>query len=225
MRVKSGGIIEVDSVSKKYNETVRALDDVSFSVEDGEFLTIVGRSGSGKSTLLYIIGGLDHPTGGEVRISGIATDFRNHDDLVRLRRKKVGFVFQQFNLLPAMTAADNVAYPLLFHRRPRQERLARAHELLGLVGLSDRAGHYPAELSGGEQQRVAIARALVADPAIVLADEPTGNLDSRTGREIYQLLRDVNRERGTTFIVVTHERDLATFSDRSIELLDGRVVS
>lgn len=225
MAGNSGALIEVDSVSKKYNETVRALDNVSFSVEDGEFLTIVGRSGSGKSTLLYIIGGLDHPTGGEVRIAGNATNFGDRDALVRLRRKKVGFVFQQFNLLPAMTAVDNVAYPLLFHRRPRQERLARAEELLGLVGLTDRAGHFPAELSGGEQQRVAIARALVADPPIVLADEPTGNLDSRTGSEIYQLLRDVNRERGTTFLVVTHERDLATFSDRSIELLDGGVVS
>jgi putative ABC transport system ATP-binding protein len=224
MAGNSGVLIEVNSVSKKYNETVHALDNVSFSVEDGEFLTIIGRSGSGKSTLLYIIGGLDHPTGGEIRISGVATDFKNHDALVRLRREKVGFVFQQFNLLPAMTAIDNVAYPLLFHRRPRPERLARAEELLGLVGLADRAGHYPAELSGGEQQRVAIARALVADPPIVLADEPTGNLDSRTASEIYQLLRDVNRERGTTFLVVTHERDLASFSDRSIELLDGRVV-
>ncbi|HQC13541.1 MAG TPA: ABC transporter ATP-binding protein [Methanoregulaceae archaeon] len=225
MAANSGALIEIDSISKRYNETVRALDNVSFSVEGGEFLTIVGRSGSGKSTLLYIIGGLDHPTGGEIRISGNATNFADRDALVRLRRKKVGFVFQQFNLLPAMTAADNVAYPLLFHRRPLQERCARAEELLGLVGLADRADHYPAELSGGEQQRVAIARALVADPPIVLADEPTGNLDSRTSSEIYQLLRDVNREQGTTFLVVTHERDLATFSDRSIELLDGRVVS
>lgn len=225
MAGNSGALIEVDSVSKKYNETVRALEKVSFSVDYGEFLTIVGRSGSGKSTLLYIIGGLDHPTGGEIRISGNATNFGDRDALVRLRKKKVGFVFQQFNLLPAMTAADNVAYPLLFHRRSRQERLARAEELLALVGLEDRASHLPAELSGGEQQRVAIARALVADPPILLADEPTGNLDSRTGSEIYQLLRDVNRERGTTFLVVTHERDLASFSDRSIELLDGRVVS
>ncbi|HRX34576.1 MAG TPA: ABC transporter ATP-binding protein [Methanoregulaceae archaeon] len=225
MAGNSGTLIEVDSVSKKYNETVSALEKVSFSVDYGEFLTIVGRSGSGKSTLLYIIGGLDHPTGGEIRISGNVTNFTDRDALVSLRRKKVGFVFQQFNLLPAMTAVDNVAYPLLFHRRPRQERLARAEELLGLVGLADRAGHFPAELSGGEQQRVAIARALVADPPIVLADEPTGNLDSRTASEIYQLLRDVNRQRGTTFLVVTHERDLATFSDRSIELLDGRVVS
>jgi putative ABC transport system ATP-binding protein len=219
------GIIEVVAISKKYNDTVSALRDVSFSVVQGEFLTILGRSGSGKSTLLSIIGGLDHPTSGEVCVSGIPTDFRDHHALVRLRREKVGFVFQQFNLLPAMTAADNVAYPLLFHRRPRQERLARAQELLGLVGLGDRAGHYPSELSGGEQQRVAIARALVASPPIVLADEPTGNLDSKTSREIYHLLREVNRERGTTFLVVTHERDLAGFSDRSIELLDGRVVA
>ena len=133
MAGNSGTLIEVDSVSKKYNETVSALEKVSFSVEYGEFLTIVGRSGSGKSTLLYIIGGLDHPTGGEIRISGNVTNFTDRDALVSFRRKKVGFVFQQFNLLPAMTAVDNVAYPLLFHRRPRQERLARAEELLGLV--------------------------------------------------------------------------------------------
>ncbi len=219
------GIIEIVSVSKKYNETVNALRDVSFSVAQGEFLTVVGRSGSGKSTLLYIIGGLDQPTSGEVRVSGALTDYRNHDALVRLRREQVGFVFQQFNLLTAMTAAENVGYPLLFHHKPRMERQARALELLGLVGLADRASHYPSELSGGEQQRVAIARALVANPPIVLADEPTGNLDSKTSREIYHLLREVNRERGTTFIVVTHERDLAGFSDRSIELLDGRVVT
>ena len=225
MESEPAGIIEVVSVSKKYNETVSALRDVSFSVAQGEFLTIVGRSGSGKSTLLYIIGGLDHPTSGGVRVSGVLTNYRDHDALVRLRRERVGFVFQQFNLLPAMTAADNVAYPLLFHRRPRAERQARAQELLGLVGLSGRAGHYPSELSGGEQQRVAIARALVADPPIVLADEPTGNLDSKTSREIYRLLRELNRERGTTFLVVTHERDLTGFSDRSIELLDGRVVA
>lgn len=221
----AAGIIEVIAVSKAYNESVSALRDVTFSVDQGEFLTIVGRSGSGKSTLLSIIGGLDHPTSGEVRVSGLPTDYRDRRALVRLRRERVGFVFQQFNLLPAMTAADNVGYPLLFHRRPRRERLARAHELLGLVGLADRSGHYPSELSGGEQQRVAIARALVANPAIVLADEPTGNLDSRTSTEIYRLLRDVNRERGTTFLVVTHERDLTGFSDRSVELLDGRVMA
>jgi putative ABC transport system ATP-binding protein len=224
MESNSSGAIVVISVSKQFNAAVNALRDVSFSVGQGEFLTIIGRSGSGKSTLLYIIGGLDHPTSGEVRVSGVLTNFRDHNALVRLRRERVGFVFQQFNLLPAMTAVDNVAYPLLFHRRPRQERLTRAHELLGLVGLADRATHYPAELSGGEQQRVAIARALVADPPLILADEPTGNLDSKTSQEIFHLLREVNRERGTTFVVVTHERDLAGLSDRSIELLDGRVI-
>jgi putative ABC transport system ATP-binding protein len=225
MGSEEAGIIEVNSVSKNYSGTVNALREVTFSVGQGEFLTIIGRSGSGKSTLLYIIGGLDHPTSGEVRVLGIPTNYRDRQALVRLRRERVGFVFQQFNLLPAMTAADNVGYPLLFHRRLRNERQTRAQKLLGLVGLSDRATHYPAELSGGEQQRVAIARALVADPPIVLADEPTGNLDSGTSKEIYRLLRDVNHERGTTFLVVTHERDLAGFSDRSIELLDGRVVA
>jgi putative ABC transport system ATP-binding protein len=225
MTTDTGSIIEVESVSKRYTETVSALRDISFSVAQGEFLTIVGRSGSGKSTLLYIIGGLDHPTSGNVRISGAKTDYRNLHALVRLRREMVGFVFQQFNLLPAMTAADNVAYPLLFHGHPRQARQERAFELLSLVGLADRTGHYPAELSGGEQQRVAIARALAANPPIVLADEPTGNLDSKTSREIYHLLRKLNTEQGITFLVVTHERDLAGFSDRSIELLDGQVVA
>ena len=219
------GAVSLRGVSKQYSATVSALREVTFSVENGEFVTIVGRSGSGKSTLLYIIGGLDYPTAGEVWVSGSPTNYRDHAALVRLRREKVGFVFQQFNLLPAMTAADNVAYPLLFHRRPRVERQARAQELLDLVGLADRAGQYPAELSGGEQQRVAIARALVTSRPIVLADEPTGNLDSKTSRGIYSLLREVNQERNTTFLVVTHERDLAGFSDRSIELLDGKVVA
>ena len=217
------GIIAVDDVSKQYNQTVGALREVTFSVRQGEFLTIVGRSGSGKSTLLYIIGGLDYPTSGQVRVSGIPTNYHDRSALIRLRREQVGFVFQQFNLLPAMTAADNVAYPLLFHRRPRPERQARARELLGLVGLADRAGHYPSELSGGEQQRVAIARALANRPKLILADEPTASLDTIRGKKVMDLLKRIARENQTAVITVTHDARMIEGFDHVYHLKDGRL--
>ncbi len=217
-------IIETRDLSKVYNDRVTALADVNLAVWKGEFIALLGRSGSGKSTLLNILGGLDAPTSGEVRIGGKSVDFGDRKALIALRRESIGFIFQSFNLIPALTAQENVEYPLLFNYHEKAARRERAADLLATVGLADRAHHYPREMSGGEQQRVAIARALVGDPLIVLADEPTGNLDSRTRDEIFDLMRRVNRERETTFLIVTHERELGKRTDRTIELLDGRVV-
>ena len=218
-------IIEAKHLNKAYNDRVTALLDVNLAIWKGEFVALLGRSGSGKSTLLNILGGLDAPTSGEVRIDGRNVDFGDRKALIALRREAIGFIFQSFNLIPALTAQENVEYPLLFNYHDRAARRERAADLLATVGLADRAHHYPREMSGGEQQRVAIARALAGDPLIVLADEPTGNLDSKTRDEIFGLMRQVNRERETTFLIVTHERELGRRADRTIELLDGRVVS
>ena len=217
--------IRTVSLCKQFSNGVTALQDVSVTIEQGEFIALIGRSGSGKSTLMNILGGLDSPTSGSVLMNGDQIDYRNRKNLIDLRRTQIGFVFQQFNLLPALTAQENVAYPLLFNYLPKNERNERAIRLLGLVGLQDRADHLPHQLSGGEQQRVAIARALVGNPAVVLADEPTGNLDSKTSSEIYRLMREVNQLKQVTFLVVTHERELASYCDRTIELCDGKVVS
>ena len=218
-------IIEAKHLNKAYNDRVTALLDVNLAIWKGEFVALLGRSGSGKSTLLNILGGLDAPTSGEIRIDGKNIDFSDRKALIALRRGSIGFIFQSFNLIPALTAQENVEYPLLFNYHDRAARRERAADLLATVGLADRAHHYPREMSGGEQQRVAIARALAGDPLIVLADEPTGNLDSKTRDEIFGLMRQVNRERETTFLIVTHERELGRRTDRTIELLDGRVVS
>ena len=218
-------IIETRHLNKAYNDRVTALADVNLAIGKGEFVALLGRSGSGKSTLLNILGGLDAPTSGEVWIDGKNVDFSDRKSLIALRRETIGFIFQSFNLIPALTAQENVESPLLFNYHEKAARRERAADLLATVGLADRAHHYPREMSGGEQQRVAIARALVGDPLIVLADEPTGNLDSRTRDEIFDLMRRVNRERETTFLIVTHERELGKRTDRTIELLDGSVVS
>lgn len=217
--------VKAIALSKSYGNGVKALQDISFEVGEGEFVALIGRSGSGKSTLLNILGGLDQPTSGAVSINGKEVNYRDRRALISLRRNVVGFVFQQFNLISSLNALENVEYPLLFNYRSRDERKKRARALLEMVGLGDRTEHMPFQLSGGEQQRVAIARALVVNPALVLADEPTGNLDSKTSAEIYRLMRQVNEERGVTFLVVTHERELAAYCDRSIELRDGKVVS
>ncbi len=217
--------IQTESLTKQFANGVTALANVSLSIGQGEFVALVGRSGSGKSTLMNILGGLDHPTSGSVLFDGIRVDYHDRKRLIDLRRTQVGFIFQQFNLLPGLTALENVAYPLLFNYAPRDERNRTAMHLLTLVGLADRGDHLPHQLSGGEQQRVAIARALVGNSRVVLADEPTGNLDSKTSAEIYQVMREVNREKGVTFLIVTHERDLASYCDRTIELRDGKVVS
>lgn len=218
-------IVATERLTKRYGTTVTALDNVSIEIRRGEFAAIVGRSGSGKSTLMGILGCLDAPTSGSVAIGGRQVDYTDRNALVHLRRTAIGFVFQQFNLIPNLTAEENVEYPLLFNYREKGERTERARALLERVGLPERASHYPAELSGGEQQRVAIARALVHDPLIVLADEPTGNLDSKTSTDILELLRELNRDRQTTFVVVTHDRECESLFDRTIGMVDGRVVA
>src|SRR5437588_2560096 len=217
--------VAVEHVSKTYrlgNVGVTALDDVSFSVATGEFVAIAGPSGSGKSTLLNLIGCLDTPTSGEIRIDGEAVSALSAGARADLRARKLGFVFQTFNLIPVLTAWENVEYPLLIH--PREGEIGpRVRRALEQVGLAERARHRPPELSGGQQQRVAIARALVTEPALVLADEPTANLDSATGREIVDLMRRLNRERGTTFVFSTHDPRIMSAADRVLEISDGRL--
>jgi putative ABC transport system ATP-binding protein len=204
-------------------EIVHALDRVSLTVEEGEFLGVMGPSGSGKSTLLHLVGGLDRPTAGHLLVGGQDITALDENGLARYRRREVGFVFQSFNLISTMTTLQNVEFPMLFARVVPARRRERARYLLDAVGLADRLGHKPTELSGGEQQRVAIARALVNDPAIILADEPTGNLDSHTGAEVMAVLARLNQEQGRTILVVSHDPAVADFAGRCIHLLDGRI--
>jgi putative ABC transport system ATP-binding protein len=205
--------------------TVEALRSINLEVDRGQFVALVGPSGSGKSTLLNLVGGLDRPTSGELWVGGVELSASKEKALTEHRRKRVGFVFQSFNLLPRLTAVENVALPLIFVGTAERERLERARQLLGQVGLSDRLEHRPTQLSGGEQQRVAIARALVNRPAIILADEPTGNIDTRTGAEIMALLRRLNHEQGVTLLLVTHDPEAASFADRLIQLRDGQIAA
>jgi putative ABC transport system ATP-binding protein len=202
---------------------VDALRGVDLTISRGEFVALAGPSGSGKSTVLNLIGGLDRPTSGQVWINGIELSASDERTLTRHRRQHVGFVFQSFNLLPRLTAEENVALPLMFSGVPEKERRARARALLEQVGLGARLTHRPTQLSGGEQQRVAIARALVGQPALLLADEPTGNLDTAIGAEIMALLKELNQEEGLTLMVVTHDPEVATFADRIVRLRDGRI--
>jgi putative ABC transport system ATP-binding protein len=203
--------------------TVEALRSINLEVTAGQFVALVGPSGSGKSTLLNLVGGLDRPTDGQLWIDGVELSASKEKALTDHRRRCVGFVFQSFNLLPRLTAVENVALPLMFVGVSERERLERAGQLLAQVGLSDRMEHRPTQLSGGEQQRVAIARALVNHPAIILADEPTGNIDTTTGAEIMDLLRRLNREQGVTLLLVTHDPEAASFADRVIQLRDGQI--
>ena len=204
---------------------IRALDGVDLVVGRSEFISVVGRSGCGKTTLLNLIGGLDKPSEGSVLIDGVDITRLNSNRLPRLRREKLGFIFQEFNLIPTLTALENVELPLRYAHVSRPERRSRAHEMLALVGLIDRVHHRPAELSGGEQQRVAVARALVNRPAVVLADEPTGELDSHTASQLIDMMRDLNERLGATVIVVSHDPAVAERTDRIIRLHDGRIVS
>jgi putative ABC transport system ATP-binding protein len=220
-------ILEAQGLSKRYRmgtTTVIALTDVTLAVEPGEFLAVMGPSGSGKSTLLHLLGGLDRPSSGEVILDGQRLAGLSDRRATLLRRWRVGFVFQFFNLLPTLTAEENLALPLLIDHRILRQYQARIDELLTLVGLAERRVHKPDQLSGGEQQRVAIARAMVMEPAIVLADEPTGNLDTRTGDEVLRLLRRACDERGQTIVMVTHDPRAASHADRILFLKDGQVV-
>jgi putative ABC transport system ATP-binding protein len=205
------------------HETVHALDGVSLTVRAGEFLGVMGPSGSGKSTLLYLMGGLDRPTAGHIWVCDQDITGLDENGLAVYRRRQVGFVFQTFNLISTMGALENVEFPMLFARVPPAQRRERARHLLELMGLGDRMGHKPTELSGGQQQRVAMARALVNDPTIILADEPTGNLDSHTGAEVMAILAQLNREQGRTIVVVSHDPSIFDFTSRCVHLLDGRV--
>jgi putative ABC transport system ATP-binding protein len=202
---------------------VRALDGVDIDITPGEFVAIMGPSGSGKSTAMNVIGCLDRPTSGQYRFNGVEVGGLSNDQRALLRRHYLGFIFQGYNLLPRMSARDNVELPLIYKGLPKQERIARAERALDLVGLGGRAGHDPSQLSGGQQQRVAIARALAGDPRVVLADEPTGNLDTKRSAEIMELLVDLRRERNLTIVMVTHEDDMAAYADRLIWMVDGKV--
>ena len=220
--------VETRDLAKHYTmgqSVVRALDGVTIALEAGEFVGLLGTSGSGKSTLLYLVAGLDHPTGGSLKIFDHDLAQMSRQDLAAHRRTNVGMIFQSFNLIPTMTAVENVALPMMFAGVARAEREARARALLEQVGLGERQAHRPKELSGGEQQRVSIARALANDPQILLADEPTGNLDSRTAQEILARLQDLNTRTLRTILLVTHDASLASrFARRTITLLDGKVV-
>ncbi|MBI3988424.1 MAG: ABC transporter ATP-binding protein [candidate division NC10 bacterium] len=220
-------LIEVHDLVKVYlvgDVFVHALRGVSLSIQRGEFVAVMGPSGSGKSTFMHILGCLDRPTKGTYRLEEMDVGHLSRDDLATIRKKKLGFVFQTFNLLSRTSALENVELPLVYDGVPSRERRRKALEALRAIGLEDRAHHYPNQLSGGEQQRVAIARALINTPSVILADEPTGNLDSETGAEILGLFQQLNQERGITLVLVTHDPDVAAYADRVIHFRDGRVI-
>ncbi len=221
-------VIEVDNLYKIYKvgtNKVRALNGVSFKVYEGEFCAIVGTSGSGKSTLLNMMAGLEKPTKGQIVIDGNHIEKMNEKKLVQFRRKNVGFIFQSFNLLGTMNALENVALPLSFRGMPKELRLKKAMKMLKLVGLKEHALHKPNQMSGGQQQRVGMARALVVNPKIMFADEPTGNLDSKTSKDMMKLMRQVVNEHKKTLVMVTHDDSLAAIADKVIRIMDGKIIS
>lgn len=205
------------------DQVVHAVNGITTEVAAGEFLAVMGPSGSGKSTLLYLIGGLDRPTGGEIWVHGREIAGLDENELAAYRRREIGFIFQSYFLVPTMTALQNVQFPMIFAQVPAAEREPRAQQLLAQVGLADRMNHRPTELSGGQQQRVAIARALANDPKIILADEPTGNLDTESGAVIMDLLAQLNREEGRTIVIVSHDPSITVYATRTLHLLDGRL--
>ena len=219
-------LIKLENITKIYpmgEVEVHALSNVDLQIRKGEFVAIIGPSGSGKSTLMHIIGLLDSPTSGSVYLDGKKVSELSEDELAVLRNAHIGFVFQSFNLLPRTSALDNVSLPLLYSGAEKAERKNRSQKSLETVGLGNRVGHTSAQLSGGEQQRVAVARALVNNPSIILADEPTGNLDSKSGRDIMNLLHDLNKA-GNTIVLITHELDITKGAKRIVEIMDGKIV-
>ncbi len=216
-------LVDVWKVYKMGDVEVEALRGINLEIYPGEFIAIQGTSGAGKSTTMHIIGCLDVPTKGKVYLDGEDISKLNENELAKIRGKKIGFVFQQFNLVPTLTAIENVALPMVFQKVPNDERLERAKILLEKVGLSKRKKHKPSELSGGELQRVAIARALANDPKLILADEPTGNLDSKTGKKILEIFTKLNEE-GKTVVIVTHDKNIASYAKKIIHLKDGKII-
>ena len=219
-------VIETNNLQKRYQvgeNSVHAVDGVDLNIREGEFVCISGRSGSGKPTLLSLLAGLESPTDGEVVILGKHLEQMNEQERGRFRRDHIGFIFQAYNLLPQFSSWENVAVPLEIRGIPLEQRREKAMEALEMVGLRDHAEHRPTELSGGQQQRISIARAIITRPGIVFADEPTGNLDSRTGTEVMSLLTDLFRRWGTTFLVVSHDEDMNRYTDREIRLKDGKI--
>lgn len=221
-------VIQVKDLYKIYrvgDTKVRALNGVDFNIYKGEFCAIVGTSGSGKSTLLNMLAGLEKPTKGKIVIAGEHMETKNENQLVKFRREHIGFIFQSFNLLSTMNATENVALPLTFQGMDKKKRLARSSKMLDMVGLSKHKKHKPTQMSGGQQQRVGIARALVVNPEIIFADEPTGNLDSNTSKEVMELMKKIVKEKNQTLVMVTHDNYLAGFADRIFRISDGKIVS
>lgn len=219
-------MIEFQRVSRQYklgNELIRALDDVSLQIEEGSFVAIMGPSGSGKSTFLNLIGGLDRPDKGSVAVNGVELAKLSDKKLAAYRNKTIGFIFQNFNLQPIYSAIENVMLPLYFGKLSSRERKSKSQDVLKLVGLGNRMKNRPNQLSGGEQQRVAIARALINEPAILLADEPTGNLDSKNGQAVMALLKALNKEKKITIVMVTHDEEMAKYADEILRIRDGKV--
>ena len=223
----SNHLIEVKNVYKIYNpgeNEVRALDGISVTIDHGEFVAIVGHSGSGKSTFMNMLGCLDTPTSGDYYLDGVNVAGMTDDELSDIRNKQIGFIFQGFNLIPSLTAQENVELPLVYRGMPAEQRRQLAEEALTRVGMEHRMNHRPSELSGGQQQRVAIARAIAARPPIIMADEPTGNLDTRSGEEVMKILHELNKE-GRTIVLITHDNDIARQATRASRIIDGKVVS
>ena len=220
-------LIEVKNVYKIYNpgeNEVRALDGINVTIDRGEFVAIVGHSGSGKSTFMNMLGCLDSPTSGDYYLDGVNVAGMTDDELSDIRNKQIGFIFQGFNLIPSLSAQENVELPLVYRGLPAAERRELAEEALARVGMENRRSHKPSELSGGQQQRVAIARAIAARPPIIMADEPTGNLDTKSGEDVMQILHELNAE-GRTIVLITHDNDIARQATRAIRIIDGKVVS
>ncbi|WP_127585594.1 ABC transporter ATP-binding protein [Paenibacillus koleovorans] len=214
----------ITKVYKRGDQELHVLKDVSFSIDKGDFVAIIGPSGSGKSTLMNMIGLLDAPTNGTYSLDGVATEKMSDNQLAQLRNQKIGFIFQQFNLLPRLNAMENVELPMIYAGFSKKERRQRAQQMLELLGMGERGHHKPSELSGGQQQRVAIARALAISPSLLLADEPTGALDSRTGEEVLELVIRLNRE-GNTIVLITHDPNIARHAKRVVSLRDGLIIS